>query len=345
MKWLLCINIYALALVGLLCVCTGCFGAVLPLEDKKTELLAALEDFWQKGYVGNSDSCYYASVLVKHDERIANLFDAFRAFGFKLESSRVYRIRGWYVLNLYKPSHKQYLFYKLGRGSEDVVYVRFNLQSGEWLNICDYAPALYYAPISQEDDSKGFVKMWDAEHDKVIRIPDGFHGWIQGGAGVFLLRKDEDGAYYRWDAASGLPPQKWGYELLYGGQWRACYNLAKSSKTGKVYAFAVGLNPIPNSEGACWVGPQSAYKGRNVFGFGKTGVHDKTFYYAWPEDPSMEALSAGTETFVGSRMLFPKNGKLLVIYPNTKDNRDIFEVASGKCRKDGEKRRRDESDK
>ncbi len=339
MNRLLCIDIHTLALVGLLCVSASCFGMAPPLVEKKTVLLAALEDFWKKGYAGNSDSCYYASVLVKHDVRLAKLFTEFRCLGFKPEFSRVYRIKGWYVLHLSKPRNRLPLFYKLGRTSTDgdVVYARFNLRPGEWLNIDTYAPALCYGPISQEDDSKGFVKMWDAERDKVIHIPDGFHGLIQGGAGVFLLRSDANGGYYRWDAASGLQPQKWEYEPLYGDQCRSCYNLAKSSKTGKVYAFAVGLNPIPNSEGACWVGPQAAYRGRNVFGFGKSGIHDKTFYYAWPEDPSTEALSAGTETFPGSRMLFPKDGRLLVIYPNPKDNRDIFEVALGKGRKDNNK--------
>ncbi len=84
MNRLLCIDIHALVLAGFLCVSAGCFGTALPLEDKKTEFLAALEDFWSKGYVGNSDSCYYVSVLAKCDERIAKLCEEFRCFGFKL---------------------------------------------------------------------------------------------------------------------------------------------------------------------------------------------------------------------------------------------------------------------
>ena len=156
--------------------------------------------------------------------------------------------------------------------------------------------------------------MWDSLSDTIFSVPDGFHALIQAGAGVFLLRKDADGEYYRWDAVNKSEPKRWKYYFPEGWNVRSSYFIAVSSENGKRYAFAVGLEPIPNSEGAMAISPCGAYRGRQYYGVWKDTAEGQRFYYAWPEKDSREPLSNGTETFGGGSVVC-RDGRLVVLSP------------------------------
>ena len=304
------------------CSLTGCLGedenAVLS-DFQKQELFDSLQGVWPK-CVANSDSCNSADVLSKFDDGCRKSFEELRKLGYGLKW--VYKLTDWYVLELrgVKDGRIRYCGIRRDPRIGTTVYKVFDLQDGMWLNIDAYAGSLRYAPIAK-DTIMGFTEMWDSRTDEIVRVPDGFHGLIQGGSGTFLLRKDSDGAYYRWTATTDLPPEKWKYALPPDGFVRSSFFVATSSDTGKSYAFAAGLNPIPNSEGALGISPKGAYKGRHVFAFWKK-PGTQTFYYAWPEKDSAEHLSNGTETF-GGRPVRVKDGKLVV--SSLDGDKDIFD--------------------
>ena len=305
--------------ISLLAGCLGKEEIVVPSDLQKQTLIDSLQGAWSK-FVANSDSCSSADDLSKFDDGCRKSFEELRKLGYELKW--VYKLTDWYVLELrgVKDGRVRYSGIKRDPSAGIVVYKVFDLQDGMRLNIDAYAGSLRYAPLAK-DMITGFTEMWDSRIDEIVRVPDGFHGLIQGGAGVFLLRKDADGVYYRWNATMDLPPEKWKYALPADGFVRSSFFIAMSSDTGKSYAFAAGLNPIPNSEGASGISPRGAYKGRHVFAFWKK-PGTQTLYYAWPEKDSAEPLSNGTETF-GGRPVCVKSGKLVVSSPD--GERGIFD--------------------
>ena len=115
----------------------------------------------------------------------------------------------------------------------------------------------------QVDQSNIFTN--NSMSDSIVKVPIGFHGLCQFGSGIFLLRKDASSEYYRWNAVTKEEPEAWKYRFPTGCNPRSSFFIALSCETGKSYAFAMGLEPIPNSEGAIAISPCGAYKGRHFY--------------------------------------------------------------------------------
>jgi len=305
MRWSQC---HRVVLMYSLCLTFGCCG-VENDEGRSIEMYRALHDAWPR-YVANSISCHDARSLAQHDEACRELFDYLRRCGYELEW--VYCLTDWFLLEARSCRNGELKWLKLGRNplNGDMTCRTFDLQEKSWINVCSYAGALRFAPIVA-DTVVGFTEMWDSVSDSIVCVPNGFHALIQGGAGWFLLRKDADGEYYRWNAVSGVEPKRWKYYFPAGCNPRSSFFIALSSETGKRYAFAVGLEPIPNSEGAFAISPCGAYKGRQYYGISKEG-NAFIQYYAWPEKGHAEPLSNGTETFGGCSVAV-RNGRLVVL--------------------------------
>ena len=317
MKKLLINALFALAISAII----GCKSEeeVESIPERKVEALySALRNAWGK-YAANSASCYSARGLAKHDADCRNLCECFRQSGIEVEW--VYKLGDWFLLECrsLKTGEQEYL--KLGCASADgrIVCRAFGLDDGYRMNVAAYASPLRFAPIVK-DSIVGFDEMWDSMTDRIVSVPSGFRGLIQGGEGVFLLKSDIDGIYYRWDALRGTLPEKWEYKFPVGTNPRSSFFIAQSMRTGKLYAFAIGLKPVPNSEGAMGISACGAYKGRHLFKFWK-GVNDKPYYYAYPETDTSEPLSNGTEKFGGCSIGF-KGGKLVVF--GTNGPRELF---------------------
>ena len=317
MKKLLITTLFALAISAII----GCKseGEVESIPERKVEALhSALRNAWGK-YAANSASCYSARGLAKHDADCRNLCECFRQSGVEVEW--VYKLGDWFLLECrsLKTGEQEYL--KLGCASADgrIVCRAFGLDDGYRMNVAAYASPLRFAPIVK-DSIVGFDEMWDSMTDRIVSVPSGFRGLIQGGEGVFLLKSDIDGIYYRWDALRGTLPEKWEYKFPVGTNPRSSFFIAQSMRTGKSYAFAIGLKPVPNSEGAMGISACGAYKGRHLFKFWK-GVNDKPYYYAYPETDASEPLSNGTEKFDGCSIGI-KGGKLVVF--GTNGPRELF---------------------
>ncbi len=317
MKKLLINTLFALAISAII----GCKreGEVESIPERKVEALhSALRNAWGK-YAANSASCYSARGLAKHDADCRNLCECFRQSGVEVEL--VYKLGDWFLLECRSLKTGEQEYFKLGCASADgrIVCRAFGLDDGYRMNVAAYASPLRFAPIVK-DSIVGFDEMWDSMTDRIISVPSGFRGLIQGGEGVFLLKSDIDGIYYRWDALRGTLPEKWEYKFPVGTNPRSSFFIAQSMRTGKSYAFAIGLKPIPNSEGAVGISAWGAYKGRHLFKFWK-GVNDKPYYYAYPETDTSEPLSNGTEKFDGCSIGF-KGGKLVVF--GTNGPRELF---------------------
>lgn len=306
------INVSVLCL-GLLCGCkdVGCDGHARTALGQDRDMYQALRIAWPK-YAANSVCCHSARGLAQLDEACRNSFDCLQRRGYELEW--VYKLSEWFLLEAQDSRSGRTKYLKLGRSEDEGVDCRaFDLKEKSWLKVDSYAGSLRFAPIV-EDTIVGFTEMWDSSSDTIVSVPDGFHALIQAGAGVFLLRKDSDGAYYRWNAVNKSEPQRWKYYFPDGWNVRSSYFIALSSENGKRYAFAVGLDPIPNSEGAMAVSPCGAYKGRQYYGVWKGAAGGQRFYYAWPENDSRDPLSNGTETFGGGSVV-SRDGRLVVLRP------------------------------
>lgn len=307
------INIASLLCFGLMCGCRDvkCDGHARLTISQDLDMYHAIQIAWPK-YAANSLCCHSAGSLAQWDEGCRNSFNCLQQRGYELKW--VYKLSGWFLLEAQDARNGRTIYLKLGRTGDGGVDCRaFDLKEKSWLNVGSYAGSLRFAPIV-EDTTVGFTEMWDSLSDTIVSVPDGFHALIQAGAGVFLLRKDADGEYYRWNAINKLEPKRWKYFFPEGWNVRSSYFIARSSENGKRYAFAVGLEPIPNSEGAMAISPCGAYKGRQYYGVWKGSVGGQRFYYAWPEKDSSEPLSNGTETFGGGSVVF-RDGRLVVLSP------------------------------
>ena len=309
-------------LVDILCalsigVLTGCLSVgeetAVPEDQEARALFLALQCAWPK-YAANSSSCYGAQGLSKFDGDCRKLLELYRQKG--LELIWIYKLGDWFLLegrNLNGERDRRPLprrrYFKLGASADGSIVCReFDLDDGFWMNVAVYASPLRFAPIVK-DSLIGFTEMWDSKTDGIVSVPAGFHGLIQGGGGIFLLRNDADGDYYRWDASNGTLPEKWNYRFPEGTNPRSSFFIVQSTVTGKRYVFADRLLPVPNSEGALGISPCGAYKGRQLFKF---WTDRKTYYYAYPEVDASEPLSNGTETFDGC-LVMVKGGKLVVV--------------------------------
>ena len=303
------------------CLVFGCKGTDGP-ECFAGGIYHALQIAWPK-YVAHSSSCYSAHDLMAYDDGCRVSFDSLRRCGYELEW--VYKLSDWFLLRIRDSRDCKTKYFKLRRNSVDgsIECMAFELQDGVWIDISVYACSLRFAPIVA-DAIVGFTEMWDSQTDEIVCVPSGFHGLIQGGLGKFLLRSDSDGLYYRWDAVSRAAPEPWKYEFPVGYNVRSNFFIAKSVETGKSYAFAVGLEPIPNSEDASAISPCGAYKGRHFYKFWK-GCNGSARYYAWPEKDRSEPLSNGTESF-GGHSVVVRNGKLVVL--SSAGAVDVFEAPS-----------------
>ena len=296
---------------ALACGCIAIDKQVGLTEEQSGEMYRALQVAWPK-YVANSLACYGAKSLAQDDEACRNSFDCLRRCGYEVEW--VYRLTDVFLLETRDSENGKVQYFKLGRFPNDggAVCRMFDLKEKMWIDVNSYACSLRFAPLVV-GTTDGCTEMWDSVSDTIIRVPEGFHAIIQGGAGMFLLRKDADGEYYSWNAVSRAVPRKWKYYFPAGWNTRSSFFLALSSETGKSYAFAIGLEPIPNSEGALAIGPCGAYKGRQYYKIWK-GDEIGRHYYAWPEKDRGEPLSNGTETFGGFTVL-PLDGRLVVLSP------------------------------
>ena len=297
-----------------ICAVTGCLSldGKSPVPERQAcGLFLSLENAWQK-CAANSLSCHSALGLSKFDGGCRGWCEKLRKSGHELQW--IYKLGDWYVLECRRVKGGEEEYFKLGRASAGgrVVCEEFDLDRGFRLNVAAYASPLRFAPIVK-DSAIGFTKMWDSRTDRIVGVPSGFHGLIQGGAGVFLLRSDIDGDYYKWNASKGSLPEKWNYAFPSGSNPRSSFFVARSKRTDRSYAFAVGLEPIPNSEGALSISPCGAYKGRQYFGVSKVGVTGCE-YYAWPETGRDEPLSNGTESFGGCPIVV-RNGSMVVVSP------------------------------
>lgn len=309
MRLFLSINIVSLCLV-LMCGCRDADGHSRIPHRQGLDMYQALQNAWPK-YAANSICCYCASGLAQWDESCRNSFDCLRQCGYELKW--VYKLSEWFLLEVQDSGNGRTKYLKLGRTRDGGVDCRvFDLKENSWLNVDCYACSLRFAPIV-EDRIVGFTEMWDSLSDTIVSVPDGFHALIQAGAGVFLLRNDADGEYYQWDAVNKSEPKRWKYCFPEDWNVRSSYFIALSSENGKRYAFAVGLEPIPNSEGAMAISPCGAYKGRQYYGVWKNTAGGQRFYYAWPEKDSREPLSNCTETFGGGTVVC-RDGRLIVIW-------------------------------
>lgn len=311
MKKLLINALFALAISAII----GCKREeeVESIPERKVEALySALRNAWGK-YAANSASCYSARGLAKHDADCRNLCECFRQSGIEVEL--VYKLGDWFLLECcsLKTGEGEYL--KLGCASADgrIVCREFDLDDGFWMNVAAYASPLRFAPIVK-DSLIGFTEMWDSMSDSIVKVPIGFHGLCQFGSGIFLLRKDASSEYYRWNAVTKEEPEAWKYRFPTGCNPRSSFFIALSCETGKSYAFAMGLEPIPNSEGATAISPRGAYKGRHFYKIWKDGEMSGR-YYAWPEADRSEPLSNCAETFDGCPLVY-RDGKLVVLTHN-----------------------------
>ncbi len=280
-------------------------------DAKWLDLYSALQTAWPK-YVANSLSGHGAYDLAQRDEACRELFDCFRQHGY--EPRWVFRLTDWFLLELRDLRRGGMKYIKFKKSPEDggIVGKPFDLKENDWLCVDVSCASLRFAPIVA-DTIVGFTEMWDSLTDTIVSVPDGFHGLIQGGAGMFLLRNDEDERFYLWDAVSRTEPKRWKYYFPFGCHVRSSYFVAMSEEKVKTYAFAVGLEPIPNSEGATAISACGAYKGRQYYQMTKLTLDGwKFYYYAWPEKGREEPLSNGTETFGGRQVVF-RDGKLVVL--------------------------------
>ncbi len=279
-------------------------------RSERMDLYCALRTAWPK-YVANSVCCYGAWGLSKIDESCRKSFDCLRRYGYELKW--VYRLTDWFLLEARDSRNDGMKYFKLGRAVDGSVVCRmFDLKGRSWLAVDCYAGSLRFAPIV-EDAMAGFTEMWDSTTDTIVSVPDGFHAIIQGGAGMFLLRKDASGEYYRWDAVNRAEPKRWEYGFQEGYNPRSSIFIALSSETGKSYAFAVGLEPIPNSDGVLSISPCGAYMGRQYYEVWKDAYGDRRQYYAWPEKDRAEPLSNGIARFDGDMVV--RDGRLVIVSP------------------------------
>jgi len=296
------------------CAMTGCLFVdekmVVP-EGQAQDLYLSFKCAWPK-YAANSDSCHAARSLSKIDDDCRGSCELLRQSGFELEW--IYRLGNWFLLECRSLRNGEQKYLKLGCASAGgrIACKSFDLDDGFRLAVDAYASSLRFAPIVR-DSIAGFTEMWDSRTDRIASVPSGFHGQIQGGSGVFLLRKDSDGGYYRWNAAGNGEPEPWKYVFPAGWNLRSSFLIALSSETGKSYAFAAALEPIPNSEGASAISPCGEYRGRHFYAIWKGGEAWRR-YYAWPETDRSEPLSNGTETFDGCSVVC-RDGKLVVLSP------------------------------
>ena len=318
MRRLLSFSLILGIIVVLICGCARIDEQETIVGFREQDMYRALQIAWPQ-YVANSASCHNAKGLSMHDEACRRAFDSLRECGY--EPEWIYRLTNWFLLEARDPICGKMKYFKLGQKPLDrsVVCKAFCLQEKNWMNISRYASPLRFAPIVA-DTTIGFVEMWDSQSDLIARVPNGFHGLIQAGSGIFLLRKDADGEYYRWNALSKDEPKLWKYKFPEGCNVRTSFFIALSSETGRSYAFAAGLEPIPNSEGAMAISPYGVYRGRHFYGIWK-GASRR--YYAWPETDRSEPLSNGTETFDGCPVAY-RNGKLVVLSP--KGAVDVFDA-------------------
>lgn len=309
MRRLLFINV--IFFIALSCWCAAIDKQVCLAGKRSLEMYRALQVAWPK-YAANSISCYGARGLAKHDDACRASFECLRRCGYELEW--VYRLENWFLLEVRMSENGERRYFKIGQCSSDgnVTCEKVDLKDEYWINVDEYAYSLRFAPIVS-DTIIGYTEMWDAQSDTIISVPDGFHAIIQGGAGMFLLRKDVDGKYYRWNAASRTEPEEWKYFFPEGYNVRSSFFIALSSETGMSYAFAIGLEPIPNSEGALAISPCGAYMGRQYYEIWKGDAEGRR-YYAWPETDRREPLSNGTETFGGCPVVV-RDGRLVVLLP------------------------------
>lgn len=314
MRGLVFFKMYFPLVIFCLCLICGCVGNQDQLcftSGQSMDLYRALQDVWPR-YAANSMSCCGARGLCKRDEACMVSFECLRRSGYELQW--VYRLTGWFLLETRCLKNGDVRYFKVGRHSADgeVVCREFDIDDKFWIDVDEYACSLRFAPIVT-DTTVGYTKMWDSLSDTVVCVPEGFHAIIQGGVGMFLLRKDVDGEYYRWNAANRAAPEKWKYYFPTGYNVRSSFFIAVSSETGKKYAFAIGLEPIPNSEGALAISPCGAYKGRQYYEIWKGNKLGRQ-YYAWPEKDSREPLTNGTETFGGGKVVV-RDGRLVVLSP------------------------------
>lgn len=320
MRKLLCFNLVVNVLIVLLCGCMHISEEEVIVGFMAQDAYHALLLAWPK-YVANSASCHSAKGLARRDETCRRVLDSLHEFGYELEW--VYRLTDWFLLETRDSKDGKMKYFKLGQKPLDrsIVCRAFDLQEKNWINLSHYASPLRFAPIVL-DTTIGFTEMWDSMSDLIVTVPKGFHGLIQGGSGIFLLRKDADGKYYRWNAVSEDEPEPWKYKFPVGSNIRSNFFIALSSETGKSYAFAAGLEPIPNSEGALAISPCGVYRGRHFYEIWKgDGVGRR--YYAWPEVDNTEPLSTGTESFDGCPVVY-RDGKLVVLSP--KGAVDVFDA-------------------
>lgn len=311
MKKLLINALFALAISAII----GCKSeeVVKSMPERKVEALySALRNAWGK-YAANSASCYSARGLAKHDEGCRKAFDSLREYGY--EPEWVYSLTDWFLLELRDPCGGKLRYLKFGQDPSNrrLICSAFDLQEKTWINISRYSSPLRFAPIVK-DTIVGFDEMWDSMSDSIVKVPIGFHGLCQCGSGIFLLRKDASSEYYRWNAVTKEEPEAWKYRFPTGCNPRSSFFIALSCETGKSYAFAMGLEPIPNSEGAIAISPCGAYKGRHFYKIWKDGEMSGR-YYAWPEADRSEPLSNCAETFDGCQVVY-RDGKLVVLSHN-----------------------------
>ena len=320
MRRLLCFNWMFFIFIVLMCGCTSTIEQSCVAGFLAQDMYCALQAAWPQ-YASNSASCYSATGLAEFDEGCRNAFDSFCKCGYELKW--VYSLTGSFLLEVCDSNDGKLKYFKLRRNPSNGRYIccAFDLEGKNWLKISRYSSPLRFAPIVA-DSTIGFTEMWDSKSDLIVKVPSGFHGLIQCGSGIFLLRKDANGEYYRWNAVTKDAPEHWKYVFPTGCNFRSSFFIALSSETGKSYAFARGLEPIPNSDGAMAISPCGAYRGRHFYKIWKDG-EVRGQYYAWPEIDNSEPLSNGTETFDGGNVVY-RNGKLVVL--SHKGVVDVFDA-------------------
>lgn len=278
-------------------------------SGQRLDLYRNLRMAWPK-YTSNSASCHGAQGLAQLDEDCRRSFACLSKYGYELEW--VYKLTDWFLLETRTLGNGRVKYFRLRMNplTADIEFRSFDLNETVRIDVSRYADPLRFAPLVV-DPIVGYTEMWDSKFDNMVSVPRGFHAIIQGGDGFFLLRKDDDGEYYRWDAVKRAKPVLWKYRFPAGYNPRSNFFIALSSETGKSYAFAVRFEPIPNSEGALAISPCGAFKGRHYYEVWK-GCGVGRLYYAWPESDDSEPLSNCTETFGGGKVVV-RDGILVVL--------------------------------
>lgn len=303
-----------LIVVQMLFGCVSADDTVGVSDVQIARVLNGLDDSWTGDFQASVSYMSVQTLSRVRNEILPLLVSVIPA---KCDLNACFRFGKTYVIE-YKTRQHRLAHIQLGLLPDGKgVYCRHVvIGENKFLDIDRYVPELRYAPIVK-DGSLGFVELWDSVSNGILRVPEGFCGRVQCGAGVFILCQISTQKYYLWEPANNRI-EYWNYDLL-NGPMHISFFLARSQATGNVCAFAPGLRLIPNSSGAKGIGLVGYYKGKQVF---RIVTNDnKLQYFAMPGQDLPEALVNATETFSGcnvvvrgERILVIKNGKFHEIF-------------------------------